>query len=101
MGDLLSNSMMWEYLAYAEPYLGVVAIVGGIAMIFFGLKLVKPSICFAGFLTSCALSMLFFYAIYADSISSLSTFYYWLGGGAVVGLIAGWLLAYFVKVGAA
>jgi hypothetical protein len=70
-------------------------------MIFFGLKLVRPSIFFAGFLSCCALSMVFFYAIYADSVEELATFYYWLAGGAVVGLLAGWFLAYFVKVGAA
>lgn len=99
--DLFSNSMMWEYLSYAEPYIGIVAIVGGIAMTFFGLKLVKPSICFAGFLSSIMLSMLFFYAIYASSVEELSTFYYWIAGGAVIGLILGWFLSHFVKVGAA
>jgi hypothetical protein len=99
--DLFSNSMIWEYMAYAEPYIGGIAIVGGIVLCFFGLKLVKPSICFAGFLTSIFLAILFFYAIYATSVEELSTFYYWIAGGAVIGLILGWFLSHFVKVGAA
>merc|ERR1712150_181541 len=76
--DLLSNSMIWEYASYAEPYIG-----------------------FAGFLTCIMLSLLFFYAIYIDSVDELATFYYWMAGGAVVGFIFGWFLAHFVKVGAA
>lgn len=98
--DLLSNSIIWEYAAYAEPYLGIVGIVGGIVFIFFGLKLIKPSICFGGFLSCIMLSLLFFYAIYINSIDELSTFYYWMGGGAVIGIIVGWFLSHFVKVGA-
>jgi len=99
--DLLQNSMIWDYLEYIEPYVGAIAIAGGIVLVFFGLKLVKPSICFGGFLTCIFLSILFFYTIYADSVDELKTFYYWLGGGAVVGLLVGWFLAYFVKLGAA
>lgn len=99
--DLFSNSMIWDYLSYAEPYLGAAAIGGGLVMCFFGLKLIKPSICFAGFLSCTALAMLFFYAIYASSVDELATFYYWLGGGAVIGCVVGWFLAHFVKVGAA
>lgn len=46
-------------------------------------------------------TLLFFYAIYIDSIDELSTFYWWMGGGAVVGIVVGWFLAHFVNVGAA
>lgn len=99
--DLFSNSIIWEYLAYAEPYLGAIAIVGGVILTFFGFKLLKPSICFAGFLTATAASLLVFYAVYSTSIDELSTFYYWMAGGAVIGLILGLFLAYFVRVGAA
>lgn len=99
--DLFSNSIIWEYLAYAEPYLGAAAIVGGIVLTFFGLKLLKPSICFAGFLTSTAVTMLIFYTVYTTSIDELSTFYYWMAGGAVIGIVLGMFLAYWVKIGAA
>lgn len=47
------------------------------------------------------LSLLIFYAVYINSIDELSTFYYWMGGGAAVGVIVGVLLAACVKVGAA
>lgn len=99
--DLLQNSMIWDYASYAEPYIGVIAIVGGLAMTFFGLRLIKPSICFAGFLSCIMLTLLFFYAVYANSIDDLATFYYWMGGGAVVGILVGYFLSAFVKVGAA
>lgn len=99
--DLFSNSMIWEYLAYAEPYLGIIGIVGGLCLTFYGLKLIKPAICFAGFLTCTMLALLFFYAVYATSVDELATFYYWMAGGAVVGIIVGYFLSAMVKVGAA
>lgn len=60
--------MIWDYLEIISPYVGAVAIVGGIVFIFFGLKMIKPSICFAGFLSTIFLTILFFYAIYANSV---------------------------------
>lgn len=85
-----------------EPYIGVLGIVGGFIACFYGIRLLKPFLFVAGFLTSCLLSLLFCYAVYANSIEDLtSTFYYFLGGGALAGILIGWLLAKFVKVGAA
>lgn len=89
--------MIWEYAAYAEPYIGAIGIAVGLTMTFYGLKLIKPSICFAGFLSSIMLAMLFFYAVYANSVDDLATFYYWMGGGAVVGVLVGYILSAFVK----
>lgn len=68
---------------------------------FFGLRLIKPSICIGGFLTCTMLSLLIFYAVYIKSVDELDTFYYWMAGGAGIGIIVGALLAYCVKVGAA
>lgn len=99
--DLLSNSIIWEYLAYAEPYLGIIGIVGGVFLAFFGFKMIKPSVCIAGFLTCTCAALLVFYAVYITSIDELATFYYWMAGGAVVGIIVGALLAKYIKVGAA
>ena len=65
--DILSNSMIWDYLALAAPYIGVIGIVGGLILTFKGLAIIKPSICIAGFLTSLFLTILFFYAVYASS----------------------------------
>jgi hypothetical protein len=99
--DLLSNSIIWEYLAYAEPYIGVIGIVGGFMLAFYGFRLIKPSICIAGFLSCTIVSLLIFYAVYANSIDELQTFYIWMGAGAAAGIVVGLLLAKYVKVGAA
>lgn len=99
--DLFQNSMIWEYLDYAKPYFGAAGIAVGAVLCFFGFRLLKPSICFAGFLSCTMLSLLIFYSVYITSIDQLATFYYWMAGGAAVGLIVGALLAKFVKVGAA
>ena len=47
------------------------------------------------------LSCLIFYAVYLDSTADLADFWYFLGGGAVVGVLIGLLLAWAVKIGAA
>jgi hypothetical protein len=99
--DLLSNSIIWEYLDIAKPYFGFAAIGAGVMLAFFGFRLIKPSICMAGFLSCTVLALLVFYAVYISSVDELATFYYWMGGGAVVGIIVGLLLAKCVKVGAA
>lgn len=64
-------SNIWEYIAYAEPYIGVIGIFGGFMLAFYGLRAVKPSICIAGFLTSTILALLIFYAVYANSAEDL------------------------------
>lgn len=100
--DLISNSPVWEYLEKAEPYFGVVGIFGGFVVCFYGLKLLKPCLFLGGLLSCMVVSLLFCYLIYAQSIDDFtSTFYYFLGGGFVIGLLVGFLLARFVQVGAA
>lgn len=99
--DVFSNSILWNYIEKVEPYLGAIAIAVGFVVCLFGLKLVKPSICMAGFITCTLLSCLFFYAVYANSLNDVDTFWYFLGGGAVAGILLGLLLAKFVKFGAA
>ena len=99
--DILSNNLVWQYLAYIEPYIGVIGIVGGFILAFYGFRLLKPTIFAAGFLACCAASMLIFYAAYANSVDELEAFYIWLGVGAGVGLIVGYLLQKVLKVGAA
>ena len=100
--DLVANSPIWTYLEMIEPYIGVVAAVAGFAACFYGIRMLKPFLFLAGILTCCCLSLLFCYAVYAKSTDDLmSTFYYFLGGGLIAGILLGWLLAKFVKVGAA
>ena len=56
--DILQNSIIWEYLNMIKPYIGVVAIIGGIMLCFYGLKLVKPSVCFVTFLSCIVVSFI-------------------------------------------
>jgi hypothetical protein len=68
---------------------------------FYGLALVKPSICFITFLSCIVVSLFIFYACYLEAIEITPVFWYFLGGGVAAGLIVGILMAKFVKVGAA
>ena len=99
--DILQNSIIWEYLNMIKPYVGVVAIIGGIMLCFYGLKLVKPSVCFVTFLSCIVVSLFIFYAIYLDAIELTPVFWYFLGGGVAGGIAVGLLMAKFVKFGAA
>lgn len=75
-------------------------LVAGFLLTFFGRKLLKPTICFAGFLTTILVSCFIFYAVYLENESDLADFWYFLGGGAFAGIFIGLLFAYFDKVGA-
>ena len=93
----LSVSELWQYIAEYEQYFGVFAIIAGFLLCFFGHWLIKPSICFSGFLSTILLSCLIFYAVYLDSTADLADFWYFLGGDAVVGVLVGLLLAWAVN----
>jgi hypothetical protein len=99
--DLLQNSIIWEYISMIEPYIGVIAIVGGFMLCFYGLKLIKPSICFVTFLSCIVVSLFIFYAIFLDAIELTPVFWYFLGGGVAGGVAVGLILARYVKFGAA
>jgi len=98
--DVFSISILWEYLGYVEPYIGVIGIIGGVILAFYGFRLLRPSIFMVGFLSCCLLSMLIFYAIYVDSVDELTAFYVWLACGAGAGIVVGYILQKAVKVGA-
>ena len=84
-----------------KPYIGAIAITGGIMLCFYGLALVKPSICFITFLTCIVVSLFIFYACFLTAIEITPVFWYFLGGGVAGGLVVGILMAKFVKIGAA
>jgi hypothetical protein len=84
-----------------KPYIGIIAIVSGIMLCFYGLALVKPSICFIVFLSCIVVSLFIFYAVFMTAIALTTEFWYFLGGGAAAGLILGLILAKYVKFGAA
>ena len=73
----------------------------GLALVFAGRMLLKPAVCFAGFLSTVLLSCFIFYAVYLEDTSDVADFWYFLGGGALVGIGVGILLACCVRLGAA
>jgi hypothetical protein len=99
--DILQNSIIWEYLNMIKPYVGVIAIVGGFILCFFGLQMIKPSVCFVTFLTVLVAVLFIFYAAFLDALTLTPVFWYFLGGGVIGGIVVGLLMAKFVKFGAA
>jgi len=96
----LSVSELWEYLAQYSNYFGVFMLVSGMLLTFIGRKLLKPAVCFAGFLTSILISCFIFYAVYVEDESDIADFWYFLGGGAAVGIAVGLLMCWAVRIGA-
>lgn len=97
----LSVSEIWDYIGQYANYFGAFAIIIGFLLCFFGHALIKPSLCFTGFLTTVAVVLFIFYGVYLNNPSDLADFWYFLGGGALAGIAIGLLLAWAVKVGAA
>ena len=52
----LSVSQLWEYIAKYSEFFGVFLLVSGVLLTFVGRKLLKPAVCFAGFLSTILLS---------------------------------------------
>jgi hypothetical protein len=99
--SVLDTSTLWEYLDQYSAYFGAVLIVAGVLLNFLGRKLIRPSVCFAGFLTSIFVACFLYYTIFLSGEPDMTTFWIFFGVGIVGGIIVGLLLGYFVKVGAA
>jgi len=97
----LSVSQLWGYLAQYSQFFGAFLLVAGTILVFFGRKLLKPAVCFAGFLTTIFVSCLIFYGVYLENESDLADFWYFLGGGALAGIFVGLLMCWCMRVGAA
>mmetsp|Transcript_998 Transcript_998/g.1365 ORF Transcript_998/g.1365 Transcript_998/m.1365 type:complete len:103 (+) Transcript_998:110-418(+) len=82
-------------------YFGALLLVVGLALVFAGRKLLKPAVCFAGFLTTIMISCFIFYAVYLDQESDLSDFWWFLGGGALAGIFIGLCACWCTRLGAA
>ena len=63
--------------------------------------MLKPAVCFAGFLTTVALSCFIYYSVYLENESDLADFWFFLGGGALAGIIVGLIMCMCVRFGAA
>lgn len=97
----LSVSELWSYLGQYSDYFGVFLLITGVLLTFAGRKLLKPAVCFAGFLTTILISCFIFYAVYLENESDVADFWYFLGGGALVGIFVGLLMCWAIRVGAA
>lgn len=99
--ERLSVSQLWGYLADYSDYFGAFLLIAGLLLVFVGRSLVKPAVCCAGFLTTIVLSCVIYYSVYLNDTSDLSEFWYFLGGGAAVGILVGLLMCWAMKLGAA
>lgn len=97
----LSVSDLWGYLEDYSYYFGAVLLVAGLGLVFAGRQLIKPAVCFAGFLTTVLVSCIIFYSVYLEDESDLSDFWYFFGGGALVGIFAGLFACWAARFGAA
>lgn len=97
----LSVSELWGYLADYSDYFGAGLLLVGTLLVFIGRMLLKPAVCFAGCMSTLVVTCIIYYSVYLNDVSDLSEFWYFLGGGAVAGIIVGLLLAWCVRIGAA
>jgi hypothetical protein len=97
----LNVSQLWDYLAEYKEWLGIPLLVCGVFLVFVGRKLIKPAVCLAGCLSTIVVSCFIFYSVYLEDESDLKDFWYFLGGGALVGIFVGCLMAMCVRFGAA
>ena len=95
-----SVSQLWGYLEEYKYYFGAFLLVIGLCMVFLGRKLLKPAICFAGFLSTVLLSCFIFYSVYLTNDSELNEFWWFLGGGALAGIFIGLLMCWCKRLGA-
>lgn len=99
--EALSINALWDMIAQYEDFFGIVAIAGGFFLSLFGLKLVKPTMFIIGILTTVAGVALLFYTTFLSQDTQEWVFWVVLACAILGGLIVGYLLARFIKVGAA
>ena len=97
----LSVSALWAYLGQYSDYFGVFMLISGSMLVLLGRKMVKPAVCCAGFLTSIVVASFIFYAMYLEEDSTATDFWYFFGGGALVGIGVGLLACWALRLGAA
>lgn len=60
----LSTSQLWAYLGEYKEYFGAFLLAAGLALVFVGRLMLKPAVCFAGFLTTIMVSCFIYYSVY-------------------------------------
>lgn len=81
-------------------YFGAFLLVIGVALVFVGRKMLKPAVCFAGFLTTVLVSCFIFYTVYLTKDSELNEFWWFLGSGALAGILVGLVMCWCTRLGA-
>lgn len=97
----LSVSQLWDYLSKYSDYFGAFLLLAGVLLVFSGRLLLKPAVCFAGFLTTILVSCFIYYAVYFEDTSDVEDFWFFLGGGALVGIFVGLFACWCTRLGAA
>ena len=92
---------LWIYIEEYKYEIGAVLLLTGLCLNCAGRSLIRPAACFVGFLTMIVLSCFLFYTIVLEEDSDLTTFWYYLGFGALAGLIFGLFMFFCVRFGAA
>ena len=72
----------------------------GLGFTFAGRTLIKPAVCFVSFLLMVSFSCFLFYTIVLDK-TNLSTFWSYVGYGALAGVLFGLLMCWCTRLGAA
>ena len=67
----LSVSQLWDYLVEYKEWFGAFLLTIGLALVFVGRLLLKPAVCFAGFLTTVMISCFIYYSVYLQDTSDL------------------------------
>jgi len=96
----LTVSKIWGYLAPYTQYMGVFFVGAGVMLAFFGYRLIGPTMCIVGFLTSVVVAGIFFWTIMASSSTQPKQLLTWLAAGGVIGIGVGCILCKNEKLGA-
>lgn len=99
--EALSINALWDMISQYEYLFGIFAIAGGFFLSLFGLRLVKPTMFIIGILTTVAAVALVFYTTFLSQDTEEWVFWVVLVCSVLGGIIVGYLLAKFIKVGAA
>jgi len=90
---------LWMFMEEYNIVFAVAAILLGIFLIFFGLKLLRPTLFIFGFLSTVGILLLLFYGAILPADHALWVGWVVLGGSCILGLLVGYLTSKIAKIG--
>lgn len=93
-------SEIWNFFNNNKWAMFVALTVGGMVLCFAGRAMLKPTLFIVGVLTACLVIIFIFYSTFLKANTEKWVGYAVLAGAVIAGLILGWLLTKFQKVGA-